>query len=169
MAACQGVIAQGGKGERDNFHATLVEGGQYLWHCLCYVELNRVRCGVVRHPREWEWVVYHEIMGQRWRSRLLDLERLCWRLATESVEELRADLEAALQERIALDQVKRESRWTERLAVGSLSFVERIEPLILSRRETEVTQTGVDVWALQEASVPYGQETGPKSGAKTLN
>ena len=150
----------------DNFHATLVEGGPYLWQCLCYVELNMVRCGVVSHPREWEWVGYHEIMGQRQRYRLLDLERLCWRLATQSVEDVRANLEAALQERIAQDQVKRESRWTESLAVGSLSFVERIKPLILSRRETEVVQTGAEVWELQEAAVPYGQELPPKSGAK---
>ena len=57
-----------------------------------------VRCGVVSHPREWEWVGYHEIMGQRQRYRLLDLERLCWRLATETVEEVRANLEAAFQE-----------------------------------------------------------------------
>ena len=29
----------------DIFHATLVEEGRYLWRCLCYVELNMVRCG----------------------------------------------------------------------------------------------------------------------------
>jgi hypothetical protein len=33
----------------DNFHATLVEGGHYLWQCLCYVELNMIRCRP-RHP-----------------------------------------------------------------------------------------------------------------------
>jgi putative transposase len=49
----------------DNFHATLVEEGNYLWRCLCYIELNMVRCGVVNHPREWDWVGYHEIMGQK--------------------------------------------------------------------------------------------------------
>jgi len=48
----------------DNFHATLVEGGSYLWRCLCYIELNMVRAGAVNHPREWEWVGYHEIMGE---------------------------------------------------------------------------------------------------------
>src|SRR5206468_4685858 len=31
----------------DNYHATLVEDGEYLWQCLCYIELNMVRCGVV--------------------------------------------------------------------------------------------------------------------------
>src|SRR6478752_2933299 len=49
----------------DNYHATLVEEGRYLWRCLCYIELNMVRAGVVRHPREWEWVGFHEIMRQR--------------------------------------------------------------------------------------------------------
>jgi hypothetical protein len=59
---------------------------------------------------------------------------------------MRTNLEATLQERIAQDQVKREPCWTESLAVGSLSFTERIKPLVLSRRETEVVQTDVDVW-----------------------
>src|SRR2546428_1465588 len=49
----------------DNFHATLVGDGQYLWACLRYIELNMVRCGVVTHPSQWEWVGYHEIMGRR--------------------------------------------------------------------------------------------------------
>jgi putative transposase len=47
----------------DNYHATVVEGGGYLWGCLVYIELNVVRCGVVKHPRDWEWVGYHEIVG----------------------------------------------------------------------------------------------------------
>jgi putative transposase len=39
----------------DNFHATLVEDGFYLWPCPCYIELNMVRCGRVAHPRQWDW------------------------------------------------------------------------------------------------------------------
>lgn len=78
------------------FHATVVEEGDYLWRCLCYIELNMVRCGKVAHPQDWEWLGYPEIMGQRQRYRLMDLERLCWRLRTESVPELGKNLEAAL-------------------------------------------------------------------------
>ncbi len=33
----------------DNDHATLVEEGDYLWRCLCYMELNMTRAGVVSH------------------------------------------------------------------------------------------------------------------------
>jgi putative transposase len=125
----------------DNFHATLVEEGQYLWRCLCYIEPNMVRCRRVDHPRAWEWLGFHEIMGQRQRYRLLDLDRLCWRLRTDSLPELRKNLEAALGQLIAHEQMRREPCWTEGLAVGSAGFLERIKPLILSRQETELVQT----------------------------
>jgi putative transposase len=147
----------------DNFHATLVEEGPYLWRCLCYVELNMVRCGVVSHPGEWEWVGYHEIQGKRRRYRLLDLDRLCWRLATSDVEEVRRNLQSALTDAIARGQVKREPIWTEGLAVGSAGFVEKVKPLVLSRRETEVIGLGQGVSVLQEAPSPYRAETGRKS------
>ena len=153
----------------DNFHATLVEEGRYLWRCLCYIELNMVRCGVVGHPREWEWLGYHEIMGKRRRYRLLDLERLCWRLGTEDPAEAKRHLEAALAEAIAKGQVKREPLWTESLAVGSNGFLEKIKPLILSRRETEVVETAEGLKALREAAASYGQKTGSKSGANDQN
>lgn len=139
----------------DNFHATLVEEGRYLWRCLCYIELNMVRCRVVRHPLEWDWVGYHEIMGVRQRYRLLDLKRLCWRLGTEDLQEVRRNFEAALSDAIAREEFKREACWTESLAVGSARFIDQIQPLMLSRRETEVIAAPEDVWILQEPSAPY--------------
>jgi putative transposase len=145
----------------DNYHATLVEEGEYLWRCLCYIELNMVRCGAVAHPRDWRWVGYHEIMGHRQKYHLVDLERLCWRMRAGSLAELRQNLEVSLAERIAQGDAKREPCWTESLAVGSYGFVDNIKPLILSRRETEIVTSGADdVWALQEESIPYGEELG---------
>jgi putative transposase len=152
----------------DNFHARLVEEGRHLWRCLCYVELNMVRCGVVSHPREWEWVGYHEIMGRRRRCRLLDLERLHWRLATDDAEEVRRHLEAALTDAIARGELKREPLWTESLAVGSAGFVEKIKPMVLTRRDTEVTDAGDGVNVLQESPSPYGQETAWKSARNVV-
>jgi REP-associated tyrosine transposase len=151
----------------DNYHATMVEPGGHLWECMCYIELNMNRCGAVAHPRQWDWVGYHEIMGLRRRYRLIDLDRLCWRLGTSQLEQVRRNLEVSLAERIAQDQMKREPQWTEGLAVGSAGFVEKLRPLILSRRETEVVETGENIWVLKEAEIPYGQKAGPKSGAKT--
>lgn len=149
----------------DNFHATVVESGKYLWECLCYIELNMVRCGAVAHPKDWQWLGYHEITRLRRRYRLIDLERLCWRLTAESLEELGRNLEVALAERIAKDQLKREPCWTEGLAVGSREFVESMKPLILSRRETEVVASA-EGWELRETLVSYGQKSGPKNASK---
>lgn len=99
-----------------------------------------VRCRRVAHPRKWEWLGYHEILGQRQRYRVLDLDRLCWRLQAESLMEVGKNLQAALEEKIAQEQFKREPCWTESLAVGSADYLERIRPLILSRQETELVQ-----------------------------
>jgi putative transposase len=140
----------------DNFHATLVEAGDYLWRCLRYIELNMVRCGVVSHPSQWEWVGYHEIMGARQRYRLVDLERLCWRLRFNSVEELRNNLGAALDEAVAGEEMRREALWTESLAVGSRAYVEKIQPLILSRRETDIVEEPSGSWVLKENQGAYG-------------
>jgi hypothetical protein len=87
---------------------------------------------------------------------VIDLERLCWRLQAGSIEEVRQHLTAGLRERIARDDVKRQACWTESLAVGSQGFVERIQPMIQSRRETEVVAAAGNGWALQEPASSYG-------------
>ena len=152
----------------DNYHATQIEEGEYLWRCLCYIEMNMVRSGVVEHAKDWRWVGYHEIMGTRRRYRLIDLERLCWRLGTNCLEDVRQNLAASLEGAIAREQVKREGHWTESLAVGSKGFVEKAKPMALSRLETEIVEAEPELWILKEAMVAYGQKTGPKNGCKAL-
>ena len=46
---------------------------------------------MVEHPRDWAWVGYHEMMGSRRRYRLVDVDRLCWRLRADNVEESEED------------------------------------------------------------------------------
>ena len=93
-------------------------------------------------------------MGRRQRYRLLDLDRLCWRLRADGLEEVRKNLEASLQEAISREAMKREAHWTESLAVGSHDYVERIQPLIRSRRETDLIEEPYG-WVLKEEEVPY--------------
>jgi hypothetical protein len=54
---------------------------------------------------------------------------------------------------MARDQVIREPSWTESLAVGSSGFLEKISPLTLSRRETEIVETGTGTWMLKEGEM----------------
>jgi putative transposase len=60
----------------DRYHATLVESDRHLWNCLRYIDLNMVRAGAVKHPRDWAWCGYHELVGLRTRYRLIDRARL---------------------------------------------------------------------------------------------
>ncbi len=80
------------------------------------------------------------------RNRIIYLDRLCWRLGTANLVEVRENLEKSLSDRIARDELKREAGWTESLAVGSTSFLARIEPEISFRRKTEIVQTESDLW-----------------------
>ena len=67
---------------------------------------------------------------------------------------------------LLVDAEERLEVWTESLAVGSNSFVEKIQPLILSRRETEIVETDSTLWVLREPPAPYGRETGVESACK---
>jgi len=152
----------------DNFHATLIEGGDYLWRCLCYIELNMVRCGVVSHPREWEWVGHGEIMGDRRRYRLLNLEQLCWRVRASGMDELRKNLAVSLEERITRDEMKRETYWSESIAVGSVGFVEKVQPMIVSRRQTEMEEVTEHMWVLSEKTIPYSSKRVAENASKAF-
>ena len=58
------------------YQCTVIEEGQHLLNCLCYIDLNMVRAGVVSHPQEWRWCGYDELAGDRQRYRLVNEDRL---------------------------------------------------------------------------------------------
>lgn len=168
MQAVQGEFAQAynwrkgrtGAYWSDRFHSTLVEPGGHLERCMVYVGLNMVRCGVVSHPREWEWCGYSELMGLRQRYRLLNQERVLELLGCSAVSDFRRNYEAMILERIARDQMKRDPKWTEAIAVGSRDFVHQAESRIKGRRHLEIVSDQGD-WVLKEVESPYsvrGQE-----------
>jgi putative transposase len=41
------------------YKASLVDSDMYLLTCMCYIELNPVRAGMVEHPAEYQWSSYH--------------------------------------------------------------------------------------------------------------
>jgi hypothetical protein len=58
----------------------MIGGGDHFWACLRYVDLDMIRAGVMRHPREWEWSAWHELSGTRKRYRLIDRDALLDRM-----------------------------------------------------------------------------------------
>jgi REP-associated tyrosine transposase len=134
----------------DRFHCTMVDTGLYLFDCLIYIELNMVRCGVVRHPSQWRWSGYAELMGQRQRWRLLDVDCLLRLSGTEDAASFQNNFQAALENAIQEDGIKRQACWTESIAVGKESFVRQIETRV-RRQQVEVRQEAQG-WVLRETA-----------------
>jgi putative transposase len=127
----------------------MVDSGEYLWKCLLYVELNMVQCGVVKHPADWAWSGYGELMGWRKRNRFLEIEKLLWLLRCSTVEEFRLHFNAALEERIINHELERQAQWTEAIAVGQRAFVEAIEDQTRWRQRMKTAEQDGS-WVLSE-------------------
>lgn len=144
------------------YEVTMVEGGIYLERCLVYVDLNMVRCGMVKHPTEWAWSGYLELMGRKKRNRLIDTAKLLELLRGPSVLAFRDHYQKLLEERIAKDRMQREPEWTEAIAVGSEPFIQAIQPLVRNRQTTRAGSLENGSWVLQDTICDYGSISGPK-------
>lgn len=140
----------------DRYHAVMVERGDYLWHCLRYIDMNMVRAGVVHNPADWNWCGYQEVAGFRSRYRVLDRSSLCEALAPgHSFEDIARHYLSTMAEAVLREQMERESCWTESVAVGSESFVRTIGEHIRTRVKIEIKSVG-SVWVVREALPAYG-------------
>jgi hypothetical protein len=60
----------------EQLHCTMIDGGDRLWSCRRFIELNMVHARIVGHPREWARCGYQELVAGRERFRLLEIDRL---------------------------------------------------------------------------------------------
>jgi hypothetical protein len=58
------------------YHATAIRADDHLHQCVVYIDLDMVRAGVVKHPREWENSGYREIQKPPSRYGIIDLLEL---------------------------------------------------------------------------------------------
>ena len=42
------------------FFSTIIETEKQLLNTILYIELNMVRCGVIKHPKKWKWSSYNQ-------------------------------------------------------------------------------------------------------------
>jgi len=47
----------------DRYHATAVQSDDHLIQCLVYIDMNMVRTGIVKHPKDWAHSGYNEIQN----------------------------------------------------------------------------------------------------------
>ncbi len=152
----------------DRYHATMIEDGEHLWRCMMYIDLNMVRAGVVRHPREWNWTGWGELVGERRRNRIVDIATVINVTRAGDAETFRTQYAETLESALNQAALKRESCWTESVAVGSEPFIEVVERELLSdytRKRLERIPGSEGELVLREASTAYGAENDAKNRA----
>jgi hypothetical protein len=118
-----------------------------------------MRAGVVKHPREWPWTGWHELAEKRGRLRLIDRDALLARLEGLTWTQFQNHYRSLVDEAASrADYAQRDARWTEAIAVGSPSFVARIEAELVvddRRRRLDRTEISDGTWILREPSIDY--------------
>lgn len=148
------------------YGCTMIDGGEHLWNCMKYIDLNMVRAGVVQHPSQWEWCGYRELMGLRQRYRFLAVEELLAEYGGQDLAVFRANYGKVIADAIARRLLQREPHWTESVAVGSESYVKAVVGETRNRVEMAVESRGGGQWTVRESAEAYGAVSGQEMRCK---
>ena len=156
---------------QDRYHATAVETGKHLRRCMTYIDLNMVRTGVVRHPRDWECCGYREIQDPPQRYRRIDRDALTRLLELARIDELCSWQRRTVQEHLDTDaQRQRCPEWTESIAVGGKPYVEQIKAKLgMAARHRTIEPFREDASMLCEAPSTYTVENNAESTTPGLS
>jgi len=111
----------------DRYHATAVESEQHLFRCLVYIDLNMVRAGVICHPSEWFFCGYNELQKPHRKCVLIAYQKLAELTGFKSYNLFRKAHKELVSESLANGNNFRQNQWSESIAVGSKSFIEKIK------------------------------------------
>jgi putative transposase len=139
----------------DRYHATAVAKADYLLQCMDYIDMNMVRAGVVHHPAEWPFCGYYELMSGKQRYRIIAIEKLGEVLGGTSPEEISPMRQRSINAMLERDDLQRQRKWTESIAVGSESFVDTVKDELGIRAKTRTIHQGNDDYQLREEVHPY--------------
>jgi REP element-mobilizing transposase RayT len=146
----------------DRYHATAVQTGKHLIQCLVYIDLNMVRAGVVKHPKDWEFGGYNEIQHSRQRYALIDRERLCHLLGAVDEKLLPETIGKWVEDSLSRELCHRERKWTESIAVGDETFVTAAKDKLGARAIGRKTFGRDTEFQLRESLQPYNGLFQPK-------
>lgn len=152
----------------DRYHATAVDTDEHLFSCIVYIDLNMIRAGVVGHPWEWLHGGYREIQLPPQRYRIIDITLLMKLCGVEDIGELHAQRRLWLDKELERGFQARDEMWSGSIAVGSKSFVERINSAfaIISRSGKIIEQDGK--YILKDCTGSYNGDFGDKIGGLSL-
>ncbi len=130
---------------------------------LRYVSLNRVRAGGMKDPAEWAWCGDDELTGRRSRYRLLSPDRMLEGLGLDFLASFVRLYRDGISEKLQRQPLMREAAWTEALAIGDPSFVERVAGRFGHRRRFAYSEVGTGIphaFCVREAISGYRSKNG---------
>ena len=139
----------------DRYHATAVEADEHLAKCIVYIDLNMVRAGVVKHPSGYRLSGFNEIQNPPKRYAVIDMKALEEFFSKGNQERFQQEHRHWVETELQADVQKRESLWSESIAIGSEGFVKRIHQQLGKRGKGRSIASRKEGFALREVSAPY--------------
>jgi putative transposase len=131
---------------------------------MAYIDMNMVRAGVVDHPGKWECCGYNEIQNPPARKGIIDFKRLMELLGFETYEQLKQAHFKWVNSAIQAKNKGRQAKWTQSVAVGGESFIEKIKEALGFRASGRKIRRAGDSFELRETQQPYGTTNALASG-----
>ena len=128
------------------------------------IDMNMVRAGVVAHPKQWEFCGYNEIQSPRKRKGIVDFDRLIELLGFETYDDLKEAHCKWVDSAIQTDNSDKENRWTQSIAVGSKTFIEKMKESLGFKAKGRKIICADDAFELREVITPYGKANNLDSG-----
>ena len=94
---------------------------------MVYIDLNIFRTGAVRHLAEWPYGGYNEIQAPRRKNVIIAYDRLRQLAGFKDYEAFASAHRKWVHDLLGNNDDKRDSRWSESIAVGSIQFTKRIK------------------------------------------
>jgi len=152
----------------DRYHATAIDTNEYLLRCLVYVDLNMVRTGLVKHPSQWPASGYNEIQNRPKRKGIINIDQLLGLLNIEQYHLLQQLHRQWIEEALQRDRLQRIPSWSESIAVGSETFVEKTKEQLKSSAYHLKCKLVDDKYLLKEPEVTYHVHLPPEKAQLRL-
>jgi len=139
----------------DRYRATAIGSDDHLFNCITYINLNMVRAGVVDDPIKWKESGYFEIQNIGKINEIIDYNSLISLLNLKSIDQLKAAQREWVKDAIKRNDLKRDSKWTESIAVGNEAFVEKIKQQLGIKALYRTIENKNEAYVLSDGEIPY--------------
>jgi putative transposase len=139
----------------DRYHATAIGSDDHLFNCITYINLNMVRAGVVDDPIKWKDSGYFEIQNIGKSNDIIDSGSLLSLLHLKSIDQLKAAQQKWVTDALKRNDLKRDSKWTESIAVGNEAFIEDIKQKLGQKALYRTMENKNEAYVLSDGEIPY--------------